>query len=348
MNNTKSKVLFEGGKIFRKADEWLKLMKITEVNKQWMLETLENKAFNCMNPSFVDKTKLNNEIVFNGRSFDGWKSLQREDIKNYKNVEIYPDNVLQIIDKLLKQKVIEEVQEDKRSKITINPLSYTVSKNGKPRILLHTKLNSIMRINSQYLDGINAVVNQIYDYNYQTKLDCASCFHQFGITSESSKLMGFQFNNRVFKYLVLPFGYSGSIIVVQTFLNLLAANMRINGVFCSLFVDDYYMATKEVHQLEKARENFSKLTDKVGLIMEPRKDSGIVCSLQYLGIWIDLKQKVINCNDKMTEIKTIIKTILDKNFINFDKIEQLCDYLEFVSSVCIEGGKMQVHFLRSD
>lgn len=132
----------------------------------------------------------------------------------------------------------------------------------------YKKLNGITKDNLYPMPKISYILKRLPTGGYFSKIDCRSGFWQIAMDEESIKYFTFNFEGKLYQFLVMPFGLKNS---PSTFVSLM--NTVLNGIigrYCYVYVDDIIVFSKTLE------EHFEHLND----IFERFKKAGISISLE--------------------------------------------------------------------
>ncbi|KAK6044974.1 hypothetical protein COOONC_17521 [Cooperia oncophora] len=109
------------------------------------------------------------------------------------------------ISKLLASTAIEEVVQQDRGKIRVNPLMVAVGK--KPRLILDlSHLNKSLTRYKVKFEDLPKVLPALPRGGYMGSFDLKAGYHHVRINPSYTNLLGFSWRGKFYKFLVLPFG----------------------------------------------------------------------------------------------------------------------------------------------
>lgn len=165
-----------------------------------------------------------------------------------------------------KEKVRKKIEEMMQWKIIrrsetpyISPLVPIVKRDGSVRVCLDAQsLNK--KIDMDYESPL-PTEHLLYQYNksmFFSTLDLTSSFWQVELSEDSTKYCGFLFDNKVYEFLVMPFGLKTAVAGMSRCINLLFNDYD----YVSSYIDDILIAstTEEEHYIH-LRRVFEKLRE---------------------------------------------------------------------------------------
>jgi hypothetical protein len=115
----------------------------------------------------------------------------------------------------LRKQVREQIQEMVADGILeeffsdyVNPLTIVPKENKSPRICLDARnINRVMVADRAKTPAMRELLQRFHGSNYITSLDLSSAFLQIPLASSSRKWTAFNFENRVFQFTRVPYGF---------------------------------------------------------------------------------------------------------------------------------------------
>ena len=204
---------------------------------------IKNGEVDLFHPEFTNRNQV--KVVFNDRHYPCWQDLKIADIGNYPSVRNNTEKVWHMIKHLQETQAIIEFDPamDDHDK-TYSPLHYIESQQPggkvKARLIYHGKQNYTYTKPYFSLPKIEREVDTLCAVEELEKEDMTGCFHQFGLSEESSYELCFKFDweGRVyhFRWRCLPFGLSAASFIVQA-LNEIVTDYYslVYGKFCIVY-----------------------------------------------------------------------------------------------------------------
>jgi hypothetical protein len=153
-----------------------------------------------------------------------------------------------LLEEMLKEKVIEEVREEK---ILYYNHTFLVKKSdGGFRFVLDAKaLNMYVNIPHYKNEDIRTVLDLLQPGDVMVKFDLKSAYHQVAVTEEASSYLGFAVGERSFRFLALPFGLATAPFLFTKIMKPVVTWMRLKwrGI---MYLDDGIMLFRNVEEAE--------------------------------------------------------------------------------------------------
>lgn len=195
----------------------------------------------------------------------------------------------------------------------INPLTVSVQKNGKKRLILDLRaVNKHIWKQKVKFEDIKTALLYVKQHSWMFKFDIHSAYHHIEIFTEHTTYLGFswEIDNEVhwFRFLVLPFGLSSAPYVFTKLSRPLVKKWRGEGIRIVLYLDDGF-GTGENSNIASTCSNKVKLDIlQSGFILN--EDKSIwqpVQTLTWLGYTLNTFTGLISINPDRLE--TVLQTI---------------------------------------
>jgi len=190
----------------------------------------------------------------------------------------YTKEISQQIEKMLKNGIIRETNESNyNANIVLAP-----KPNNKVRMAIgYKRLNAITKDNIYPMPKISFIMKRLPLGGYYSKIDCNSGFWQIAMDEESIKYTTFNFQGKLYQFLVMPFGLKNS---PSTFVGLM--NKVLNGIigdYCYVYVDDVIVFSKTLDEhFEHLNQVFERLRD-AGITISMEKSKFCLREMTFLG-----------------------------------------------------------------
>ena len=313
----------------------------------WVTRAVTLGCVSLLDPFYY--SKLREFYVFNKRKFKSFRELDDKYPrgKNYIGVTQYPVEAAELISTQLRQQVIRilsavEMLDPER---IFNPINVVFS--GKPRLIIHTKINScytrpkvtlpkIVDSTSLLREAVGADIHDLKSSYYQIKLDDAS-----------RKVCSFFYDGVGYECLCLPFGSSSSVIISQTLLGIPAQMVRVRDqrvVFH--FIDDYFLRLLKPDEPDVLKPELLAH----GLVLSNKSQTG--SQVEFLGLDLNLSDNTFTVKEKtLTKIQNSINAslILDQGrlWITVEDMETLLGILNFATDCSIYHRTNVTHLIQS-
>ena len=239
---------FTAAQILRKKERWREVADTVSRKGGFVRacawDFIKAGQIDLFHAEFMDKKRV--KVHFNGKKYACWEDLKHDDIANYPSVTNNSAKVWARIRELLDKQAIVQFDPalDTKDK-TYSPLHYieTVQQERmvKARLIYHGKHNFMYKKPSFSLPMIEREIDTLCAVSELQKEDMKSCFHQFGLSEESSYELCFKFewegSVMHFRWLCLPFGLSAASFIVQS-LNEIVTDFYslVYGKFCIVYL----------------------------------------------------------------------------------------------------------------
>ena len=299
----------------------------------WVSKTVKN-GVDCENPAYYNsKTE---KLMFNGKLWKTWESLDTAYPRgfNYDSINKMSDETKVLIETGLEQQSwrklsASEIEDPER---VFNPLHCVFS--GKPRLILHTKMNARYTSPSITLPRILLSTTHLRAADSMVTHDLKSAYYQLHLNEKSRKMCSFWYNGEGYEYLVLPFGYSAAVVIAQTIFNIPADVVRfVKKRRIWNYIDDFAQELQN-----KTDEDFIKPELlRHGLILSDKSTRGT--EVVFLGIFLDLERNVFRLKTStLQKIHSQLSQSFSKDgslWFCREQLEKLLGLLNFASECCI-------------
>ena len=227
-------------------------------------------------------------------------------------------SILQLqIDDLVEKNVVTQifdVNDAFVSNVFLRP-----KKGGKFRMIIDlSDLNEFVEKIKFKMDTLSSSLDLIYPGAFLTSVDLKDAYHSVPIWSGHKRFLTFQWDNKFYRFNVLPFGLTSAPRVFTKLLKPLCATLREKGISCVFYIDDCLI----VSDLFESAVNDCKLMCEglraLGFTINEEKSSlSPATSITFLGYVID-------------NISMEIRPTLDKVENTLPKIANLISGSQFV------------------
>ena len=219
------------------------------------------------------------------------------------------------IQRLLDKKFIKQCYSDEY----VSPLSCVHKKTGGHRLIINLRYLNTHCVKCYHkIEDIKSVASIIQSNDYFTSIDLKDSFYHFKIHEQYQKYLTFLFENKLYSFCVLPFGFSLSPYFHAKILRPVVGYLRSQGVRLNLYVDDFLIASHR-----------SLITDFTDLLIHTLEDLGLRINykksvtiasqlINYLGYTIDSRSQfpiLTVSKERITRLKKQIRLVLKKQTI---------------------------------
>ncbi|KAL0404138.1 UNVERIFIED_CONTAM: putative enzymatic polyprotein [Sesamum radiatum] len=157
-------------------------------------------------------------------------------------------------------------------------------KRGKPRLVINYQgINKILEFDGYYIPSREHLIDYIKGAKVFSKFDCKSNFYQIKMENESKKFTAFSTQGQ-YIWNVLPMGLANAPQIFQRKMDNLFKDYF---EFMFVYIDDIFIASKNMKDHIKHLEIFSDACHKEGLVLSEKKATIAVNKIEFLGILID-------------------------------------------------------------
>lgn len=299
----------------------------------WVSKTVK-EGVDCENPAYYN-SKMN-KLVFNGKRYTSWEALDAAYPRgfNYDSIRKMSSEVKVLISTGLEQKSwrkLSAVESDEPERV-FNPLHCVIS--GKPRLILHTKMNARYTSPPISLPRITLSTTHLRAADSMVTHDLKSAYYQLPLNMQSRKKCSFWYEGEGYEYLVLPFGYSAAVVIAQTLFNIPADVVRFKKKRRIWnYIDDF---AQEL--LSKVDEDYMKPELlKHGLILSDKSIRGT--EIIFLGLFLDLERNVFRLKSQtLQKLHVQLSQSFCKDglvWFSREHLEKLLGLLNFAGECCI-------------
>lgn len=217
----------------------------------------------------------------------------------------------------------------------INPLSVSIQKSGKKRLILDLRhVNKYVFKNKFRCEDIKVAKEILSPGDFMFTFDLKSGYHHVEIFLEHRKFLSFswEFSNgrtRYFQFAVLPFGLSSAPYLFTKLLKPLIKHWRSQGISILMYIDDglgaasSYTSAKIISlQVHADLLKFGFLPNEQKCYWDP------VQSLTYLGVTLNTQDATISATEKrISSILADLDTLLSQavhSFVHVKSVASLC------------------------
>jgi len=190
----------------------------------------------------------------------------------------YSKEISKQIKDLLDQGLIREVNNSEyNANIVLAP-----KPDGKVRMAIgYKRLNAITKNNFYPMHKASFILKRLRNGGYYSKIDLRSGFWQILMDEGSIKYTTFDFEGKLYQFLVMPFGLKNS---PATFVSLMNEVLKgIIGDFCFAYVDDIIVYSKTLDEHFKHLEEVFKRLEAAGLTINAEKCQFCLKEVSFLG-----------------------------------------------------------------
>ena len=317
-----------GGRTKHKVNAWKSITR-----DKFILNSIQGCKINFVAPPFQDK--LPHDL-------------------NYSSLE--KSELCKKVAELIKDKVIEECDFQEGDYLNTVFLRKKKEVPGEPqkfRFILNMK-----KLNKQFvekikhkIESLKTCLNLMEPNCYMASIDLKNAFHTIPIDPSFSKFLKFKFDNKVFKFLVLPMGFRDSPRLFCKILKPVLAFLRKKRLIICLYIDDFYLQGRTLQECLDNVTKTMKLLKKLGFDISEKSMLAPSQTMQHLGFVLNSKDMNVSLSsEKQNKIKVLILHALNKNTISVQELASIIGSL-IASFPAVEYGMAfhrNLEFLKID
>ena len=220
---------FIAAQLFKNKELWLRVIEETKAQGGYVNRFAEK----CVRKTEID---LHDPIIFNKNKspvkfphrhapeeFSSYSNLCEhfrklpENLRNYRNARERPGDMQQLINRLLKQRLLKILLPQDPNFVTLNPCNLLIKPSGKTMLLVHWLGNVGWNRPKVKLDHLSENAHRISEFETLSKTDLSNCYFQFPLNDQSQKSMAFQFNNIIYCPTAMVYGAAPNVYIVRLF-----------------------------------------------------------------------------------------------------------------------------------
>ena len=286
------------------------------------------------------KEITNNKVILN--TIENGYSLEfcrNPTNKVFQNTQTNSAEELEIIvQEYLEREIIEESTE-----IFISSPFYLLKQKEKVRPILDLRyLNNYLKYNHFQMESLKTAATIMEKEIYFTKIDLKDAYHSISIAKEHRKYLGFQVNNKSYRFRVVPFGLSTAPRLFTKIMREAIAPLREQSIRMVIYLDGILIMGNTIEEsiiaTEKCIHHLSNLGFTINLKKSVLKPS---TSINFLGMEINSRtQKIPIPKEKVNKILKELKTLLKMKYI---KARKLASIIGLLGSVSQGFGPTYIH-----
>ena len=249
------------------------------------------------------------------------------------------------IAELLKKGVVVETQHENGE--FISPIFLTAKNDGGYRLILNLKkLNSTIEKKKFKMQTLASILCLIRPNMYMAKLDIKDAYYSIPIHEVDQKLLKFEHRGKLYKYTVLPNGYTEGPRKFTKTMKPPLAKLRQNGVTIADYIDDLITFNRTFSTCLDNVNAIVSLLDKLGFITHPSKSIFIPSQcIEFLGVLINsVTMTVVLTKAKKESIFHLCRDAIQSKQVTTRTISRILG--KFASSfIAVQYGKLHYRAL---
>ena len=165
------------------------------------------------------------------------------------------------------------------------------------------------------MDTLKSVLDLVTPGVYMAKLDIKDAYYSVPIRKEDQKLLKFMSEGELFKFLVLPNGYTKAPRKFTKLLKPIWAMLRNKRITLVAYLDDIIVLGCDREDCRHKILTVLRTLQDFGFVIHPKKsDIDPKTSIEFLGFIIDsIAMRVFLPLEKKIALKSLCETTLEKN-----------------------------------
>ena len=189
----------------------------------------------------------------------------------------------------------------------ISPIFLTPKSDGDGfRLILNLKkLNEVAQYHHFKMETLKTILTLVSPGIFMCKLDIKDAYYSVPIKIEDQKLLKFEFDGVLYKFLCLPNGYTGGPRKFTKLLKPVLAHLRQQGITIAAFLDDLIILGIDAQTCYVNLITTMNLLQHLGFVINFKKSSFIPSTkLEFLGVIIDsLSMEVTLTKEKKSALR---------------------------------------------
>ena len=146
-------------------------------------------------------------------------------------------------------------------------------KNGSSyRVLLDlSKLNEVVHYQHFKMESLKTAIDMMTPNCYMASIDIASAYYHVPIAQRHQKLLKFEWQGKLYKFVALPNGLSSGPRIYAKLMKPCYAALRSVGYCSASYIDDNYLQGRDKTECIQNVIETAKLLLKLGLVIHPEK-----------------------------------------------------------------------------
>ena len=171
----------------------------------------------------------------------------------------------------------------------ISPIFTRPKQDGSFRLILNLKkLNRNVEFKHFKMETLRSILCLIQQNCFMAKLDIKDAYYTVPIKHSDHKLLKFRFQNKLYKFVALPNGYSEGPRLFTKLLKPILAHLRGNEICIAAYIDDLFTMNRSFESCLSNVKQSSKLLDDMGFTINVSKSIFIPSQkMEFLGFTID-------------------------------------------------------------
>ena len=222
----------------------------------------------------------------------------------------------------------------------VSPVFLCPKKDGGYRMILNLKqFNKYAEHISFKMETLQHILHMVHFGWYMTSIDITDAFLTVPVKKAHRILLKFVFEGNVYMYLVLPFGYTGSLRIFTKILKPLLARLRSWGLSVSFYLDDSWQGAPTYWKCLHTCFEMFRLLQACGFIPKISKCTLVPSPcIEILGVIVNSISMTVSLpKSKELKILDLITLMLRKKFVTARELAKIIGKLLSSTVVCPLG-----------
>ena len=208
----------------------------------------------------------------------------------------------------------------------ISPIFLTPKSDGGSRMILNLKrLNSSIEKKKFKMQTLSSILSMIRPNMYMAKLDIKDAYYSIPIRKIDQKYLKFEHKGKLYKYTVLPNGYTEGPRKFTKAMKPPLSELRKDKVTLADYIDDLITMNSKFHVCLDNVHKIVNTLDELGFIIHPKKSIFVPSKImEFLGHVIDtISMTVTITKIKKERLIDLCQEILDADTITIREVSKL-------------------------
>lgn len=187
------------------------------------------------------------------------------------------------------------------------------------------KLNEFIDTNHFKLEDLRTAIKLIFPNYFMASIDLEDAYYAVPIHRESRKYLRFQFLDKTFEFVCLPFGLCTSPYIFTKIIKLVVRYLRIKSFSSTIYLDDILCIEDSKEKCEVNVSETKELLLALGFLINERKSNfELSTRCKFLGFIIDSERYCIELTkDKRENLINMLDKFQSKKICSINEFAQL-------------------------
>ncbi len=258
---------------------------------------------------------------------------------HFNNTTTVNENFSSVADRISEYISIGAVQQLSTSISTtpplIQPLHVILDIKGKkkPRLVidLSRNLNQLLPHTSFKYTSVQDAVRLSTHKCFYSKLDISNCFLSFPLHPNVYKYFVFQFDNKYYRFVRLPFGLSSAPRICTLLLSIIQFKLEQNNLILVRYLDDFLLISSSFQSASEHLSIAISIFQEFGLVVNNNKTEGPAQKISFLGIILDSVSRTLSISNE--RIDDMNKLLFYHFSLSTNTIVKVRDIMSFIGKL---------------